>query len=511
MIQRDGNCVSPWQDSVKPYKPVNTAAKDQVYDTIIVGGGITGISTALLLQQAGKKCIVLEANNLCFGTTGGTTAHLNTLLDTPYTTIGKNFSKEKAKLVAQSVQEAIGLIRHNISVIGIDCSFEPTDAFLFAQDDKQENELGKITEATIAAGVDADHTNNIPIPVDFQKAIKVRGQAKFIPTRYVYGLAAAYEKAGGIIVQQCRVTGADENEFVEVETTRGSFKGRALVYATHIPPAVNLLHLRCIPYRSYAMAVTLKDNAYPAGLIYDMYDPYHYYRTQEIDGQSYLIAGGYDHKTAHEENTEHCFLQLEAHVRSLFKVNEVAYKWSSQYFEPTDGLPYIGHLPGHPGNIYVATGFGGNGMVYSSVAAMLLKKMISNEDSPYRDIFNPNRIKPVAGFVNFIKHNADVIKQFAGKWFGTEELEELAALAPGEAKVVRYNDHKIALYKDEDGVLHAVSPTCTHLKCDVQWNTAERSWDCPCHGARYSFDGRVLTGPADIDLEAIEIRSLIEK
>lgn len=364
MIKRDGECTSLWQDTAVPYEPVNTANPHTIYDVIIAGGGITGISTALLLQQAGKNCLLLEANNLCFGTTGGTTAHLNTLLDTPYTTISKNFSKEKAQLVAQSVKEAIDLIRHHTSTYQIDCGFRETDAFLFAQDDKQVKELEKIKQATSEAGVIVHDADQIPVPMDFKKAIQVKGQAKFIPTRYVYGLAQAYEKAGGSILQYSRVTGAEENEIIEVETTQGVFRGHALIYATHIPPTVNLLHLRCAPYRSYAMAVTLKDNAYPKGLAYDMVDPYHYYRTQEIDGKNYLIGGGYDHKTAHEENTEHCFLQLEAHLRGHFEVKEVNYKWSSQYFEPADGLPYIGQLPGHSGKIYTATGYGGNGMVY---------------------------------------------------------------------------------------------------------------------------------------------------
>jgi glycine/D-amino acid oxidase-like deaminating enzyme/nitrite reductase/ring-hydroxylating ferredoxin subunit len=512
MISRDGTCTSLWQDAVPPYRPANTPELKKVYDVIIAGGGITGITTALLLQEAGKKCIVVEANNLCFGTTGGTTAHLNTLLDTPYNTISKNFSKEKAKLVAQSAQEAIDLIRRNITTYKIDCGFEEADAFLFAQDDKQEKELEEIRKATMEAGVDAVYDPQLPKPFTFTKAIRVKGQAKFIPTRYVYALARMFEKAGGIIVQQCRVTGAEENEIITVETTLGEIKGNALIYATHIPPAVNLLHLRCIPYRSYAMAVTLMgDKTYPKELFYDMYDPYHYYRTQEVNGQSYLIGGGYDHKTAHGDNTENCFRQLEAHLRETFNVKEVVYKWSSQYFEPADGIPYIGSLPGHSGKIYVATGYGGNGMTYSNVAALLLKKIILNEESAYLDLYNPNRIKPVAGFVNFIKHNADVVRQFAGKWFPHEELEELAALVAGEGKVVVFDSHKIALYKDEEGQLHAVDPVCTHLKCEVKWNSAEKSWDCPCHGARYSFDGKVLTGPADHDLEPLEIHSLIEK
>ena len=150
-------------------------------------------------------------------------------------------------------------------------------------------------------------------------------------------------------------------------------------------------------------------------------------------------------------------------------------------------------------------------MVFSSVAAMVLNEMLTSGKDKYDNIFNPNRVKPVAGFSNFISHNADVIKQFAGKWFSHEQLPELADLAPGEARVVEFENQKLAIYKSPEGVVHALNPICTHLKCEVKWNNAERTWDCPCHGTRYDYDGRVITGPADQDLEKIEIRELIEK
>jgi glycine/D-amino acid oxidase-like deaminating enzyme/nitrite reductase/ring-hydroxylating ferredoxin subunit len=512
MIPRDGATNSLWQANTIPYKPINSVDGSTKFDVIIAGGGITGFSTALILQQAGKQCLLVDAANICFGTTGGTTAHLNTLLDTPYTTIIKNFSQEDAKLVANAVGSAIQLVQSNINGYEIDCGFRQADAYLFAQEDAQVKELDDILKALGDVDIAAQYSQRIPIPAHFKKAIRVSGQAKFNPTQYVYGLAKAFEEAGGLIMQHCRVTGAEENDKnITVETTQGTYTTKQLVYATHIPMGINLLHLRCAPYRSYAMAVTLSDENYPDDLCYDMYDPYHYYRTQVINGRPYLIAGGYDHKTAHETNTNECFRQLESHVRSLYKVSAVAHQWSSQYFEPADGIPYIGHLPGHPGNIYVATGFGGNGMVYSGVAAQTLSAMILGKETPYEKLFDPNRIKPVAGFANFISHNADVIKQFAGKWFYHEELEELAALAPGEGKVVVFNKHKIAIYKSEHGKLYAVNPICTHMKCEVKWNGAEKSWDCPCHGARYSYDGSVLTGPSDQALEMVNIRTLVEK
>ncbi|SJZ87814.1 FAD-dependent oxidoreductase [Sediminibacterium ginsengisoli] len=506
MTPRDGACVSLWQDSVTPFRPVNQPDRNLIYDVAIAGGGITGLTTALLLQQSGKSCILLEAETLGFGTSGGTTAHINTFLDTPYSTIHKNFGEDNAQLVANAAKEAIELISRNIRDHHIECGFEYKPAYVFAETEEEEKELRKIHEATIGAGVDMEAVTEIPVPFGFKSAFRINGQAQFHPLDYLLALAKAFEDAGGIIIQHCRVLDVQNDTPLDIETDAGNYKAVAIVFATHIPVGINLLHLRCIPYRSYAMAVTLEnDAAYPEALVYDSQDPYHYYRTQLVDGKKYMIAGGYDHRTAEEENTENRFRQLEAYLRTHFAVEEVHYRWSSQYFEPADGLPYIGHLPGHPGNIYVATGFGGNGMTYSAVAALLLKSMILGETSPYQSLFNPNRIKPVAGFLNFIKHNADVAVHLAGSLWSATRIATLSELAPGEGKVVKYDDHKIALYKDEAGVLHAVHAACTHMKCSVTWNTAERSWDCPCHGARFSAAGKVLTGPANIPLEPIQL------
>lgn len=510
MIKRDGNNLSLWQNTVEEYQSADTIDSSILYDVIIVGAGITGITTALLLQKAGLKCLVIEAHTLCFGTTGGTTAHINTLLDVPFSKMEKNFNKESAKLVADSLKEAVGLIKSNVVTYDIDCGYEETTATLFSQDDKQAGELVEISRATNEAGVGNKFVNDISVPIKFISAMEVLGQAKFIPVRYVFRLAEEFEKAGGTIVQQCRVINTDENENVNVETSKGNCKARFLIYATHIPPGVNLLHFRCVPYRSYAMAVTLKDKNYPGDLVYDMYDPYHYYRTQEIDGEKYFIVGGDDHKTAHEDNQENCFRSLEAHVRKHFDIDEIVFKWSSQYYESPDGLPYIGQLPGHE-KIFVATGYGGNGMPYSHVAALSLKRTICREENPYRELYDPNRLKPVAGFKDFVTHNMDVVKQFASRFFSGDDMKELAELATDEGKIVKFKGEKLAVYKDKNGVVHAMSPICTHVGCEVKWNNAELTWDCPCHGARYSYTGTVVNGPASKNLAKMNVRELVNK
>ncbi len=509
-MKRDGATTSLWQMNVPDFTEKSSSASE-LYDTLVIGGGITGVTTALLLQKSGRKCLLAEAHNLCFGTTGGTTSHLNTFFDNSYDTIKSDFGEEGAQLVARATREALDLFKQHVKEYNIDCGYEEKDGYVYSQTAEQTEQLDKIYDASLAAGAEVAYTQNIPVPVEFEKAIVYKGQGQIHPTKYVMALAKAFEEAGGVIIQNCRVQEVkkrDDDNLLDIKTTKGDFTLQHVIWATHIPPGINLLHFRCAPYRSYAMAVKLKNNNYPDGLAYDMYDPYHYYRTQNIDGEKYLIVGGEDHKTAHEENTEKCFLNLESHIRKYYDVAEVVNKWSSQYFEPSDGLAYIGHLPGNPANVFVATGFGGNGITYSHIAALTLTELITKGKSEYANLFSPGRIKPVAGFEAFVKENADVVGQFIGKRLQKEKLNSLAELSAGEAKVVKYEGETIALYKDEKGNLHAINPVCTHAKCIVGWNRAEKSWDCPCHGARYSVDGEVLTGPASKGLEKIDLDEL---
>lgn len=506
-MERDGYLRSLWQ-GIPAYQPVNFATGNNLYDVVIAGGGITGLTTALKLQKAGKKCLLLEAQNIGFGTTGGTTAHLNTMLDTPYNTIAKNFGEESAQMICTLARQSIELIKRNIQEYYIECEFEEQPGYLFAADEAQEKELPAIYEASKKAGVEIDWSNEIPVPIPFIKAAKFEKQASFHPGKYITALAAAFESAGGIIIQQCRVTSVDENDIIKVICSNNEvYQANHFIYATHVPPGVNLLHFRCAPYRSYALALKLKDDQYPSGLVYDMHDPYHYYRTQVVDGEKYLIAGGEDHKTGHEENTLTCFNKLESYCRKYFNVEQVAYKWSSQYFESADGLPYIGRLPGHSDNMYVATGFGGNGIIYGTAASILLTEMIASDNGEaYAELLDPSRIKMVAGFNNFVKESADVVGQLISKLLPADKLNDFSELAAGDSKVINYDHHTVAVHKDDSGQLHALNAACTHIKCNVAWNSAEKSWDCPCHGSRFSIDGTMLTAPARKNMEKINLR-----
>jgi glycine/D-amino acid oxidase-like deaminating enzyme/nitrite reductase/ring-hydroxylating ferredoxin subunit len=500
-MNRDGAKQSLWQEGRDDYQPRTSWNKSETYDVLVIGGGITGLTTALLLQQAGKRCILAEAHNIGFGTSGGTTAHLNTMLDTPYNQVENDFGADHARLLAQGAAEAIRFIKGRIDEFGIDCGFSEQPGYLFALDDDQAQQLEGIRDGALRAGLPVSDAAEIPVPVPFVTACRFEQQAQLHPTRYLYGLAEAFEAAGGVILQHCIVRETPNvDDVFTANTTLGELKAKKLVHATHIPPGINLLHFRCAPWRSYALACTLKSGSYPAGLAYDLVDPYHYFRTQEVDGQSYLIVGGFDHKQGSEENTRQVFRELEAYVRRYFDVDDIAFEWSSMYFTSTDGLPYIGALPGHSDQ-YTGTGYGGNGLIFGTLAGIVLSTQIQDASSPYDALFSPTRIKPIAGFAEFVKHNAHVASEFIGKRFAYQKVQELAELAPGEGKLADWEGKKVALYKDEAGKIYGVDPVCPHAKCVVAWNGAEKSWDCPCHGARFAPDGALLSGPAFHGLE----------
>jgi glycine/D-amino acid oxidase-like deaminating enzyme len=401
-MKRDGATFSLWQENTPDYIPQNRFDPENVYDVLIVGAGITGITTALQLQKAGKKCIIAEAHNPGFGTTGGTTAHLNTLLDATYDQIESNFGKENAKLVAQATHAAIQLVADNVQTYNIDCGFSYKDAYLFSQEAKETKELEKIVEASQRAGVEVEYSDTIPIPDTFDKAARFARNARFHPIKYILALAAEFEKLGGVLRTNCLVQEFEKDNHFIVNTTSGQIKTQKIVYATHLPPGVNVYSFKCAPYRSYVMAFQLAEGHYPEALVYDMKDPYHYHRTQEVDGKQYLIVGGYDHKTGHEVHTQKQFLHLEAYIRGIYNVHSMDYQWSSQYFEPVDGLPYIGEMVGGK-DIYVATGFSGNGMTLGTVSAIVLSDLLTKGESVYKKVFDASRIKPMASFTNFVK------------------------------------------------------------------------------------------------------------
>lgn len=503
-MKRDGANKSLWQDVEMPNLFQSSA--ENTYDVIIAGAGITGITAGYLLQKRGKKCLIIEADNIAFGTTGGTTAHINTFFDAQYDYIINDFGEEKAKLLAQVGPEVLSLIKSNIAENQIDCEFEMRDAFVFALDKKQTKELDKMFDATMKVGIPIERVDENPFPIPFDSIIKIDNQGQFHPTKYVKALSEVFQQMGGVIKTGERVKNVSEKDnFVEIETDQSKYKAQDFMWATHVIPNLNRMNFLAAPYRSYVIAFTLKSGEYPQAQGSDMEKPYHYYRCQEIDGKKYMIAGGEDHKTGHEENPKERFENLEKYVRQHFDVDEVTHRWSSQFYTPVDKLPFIGKSPGDD-HIFWATGYDGNGMTFGTLSAMLISDLILGKENKYEELFDPSRLNVKAGIKDTLKENADAVFHLIKDKFTSDKIDSLDEIKTNEGKTVTFDGDTLSIYRDAKGEVFAIKSACSHMGCNIGWNNSEKSWDCPCHGARFDIHGNVLNGPATNGLEKVHVK-----
>ncbi|ADO70132.1 FAD-dependent oxidoreductase [Stigmatella aurantiaca] len=471
---------------------------DLTVDVVIAGGGITGLTTALLLKRAGKKVAVLEMHRLLSGQTGQTTAHLTELLDTPYATLRSDFGERGARMAAASSRAAIEQIATLVKELGIDCGFQRVPLYRYAETHLQLQELEKEVAAAQEAGLMVRFTQETPLPFPVKGALRLEDQAQFHPREYLLALAEQIEGDGCFLFEETRVVEVQDGTPCRVITDRGTVTAGEVVEATNSPLNRVFMQTKIYPYRTYAVAGPLEGPLEP-GLYYDSQDPYHYIRTQRVQGVNYLIVGGEDHKVGTEENTQQRFDALEAYALRRFPVSTLTHRWSGQVIEPADGLAYIGRNSASK-HTWVATGLSGTGLTWGTLAGMILSDLLLGRQNPYAALYDATRVKVRAGAKDFIQENAEVAFRFVADRLSRPDGCTLSEVAPGEGKILEVAGQKIAVYREEGGACHAVSPVCTHLGCHVHWNNAERSWDCPCHGARFSPTGQVLNGPAVKDL-----------
>ncbi|MFN4315527.1 MAG: FAD-dependent oxidoreductase [Chitinophagaceae bacterium] len=504
-MKRDSHSISIWQNNT-PEMPISTEPGNDYYDAIIVGAGITGISIAYQLQNSGLKCLVVERQEIGSGTTSGTTAHINSLLDFSYKDLIKKFGLDKAKMVAKATMEAKKIFAAQIRDLNIACDYRECTGYLFAATKAQSKELMPIAFAAKSAGISVSFTRHLPLRFEFDSAIRIGREASIHPTSFFQGLASAFVENGGRIVEHCSyLSHTGKNEQQNVRTSQGNYRCNTLIFATHLPPGKPLMQIKCKPYRSYVVAFQTSNPLPTDALLYDMSDTFHYARTHFIDGIPYVLVGGGDHRTGTKGNSGDPYRGIEQFSRRLFPDMKIRWRWSSQFYESVDGLPYIGRLPGARGNVYVATGYGGNGIMYSQLAASILHDLILQRPNVWAQLFDPKRLRPFAEFGAYLHQ----LKSFAKGWLcrlkSRSKLFGGSTLAPGEGGIYSSSGKKLAVARSANGKLMAFESACRHQGCQVSWNMAEQSWDCSCHGARYDFEGKVLNGPAVHSLKEVEL------
>ncbi|MBC7466120.1 MAG: FAD-dependent oxidoreductase [Bdellovibrio sp.] len=501
-----GESMSLWLDTVPmpKYQPLSETIK---VDVCIIGGGIAGLTTAYLLLKEGKSVCVLEDFEIGSGQTGRTTAHFSTALGHRYYELEKFHGEKGAFKIAESHCAAILKVQHIVNQESLDCDMEFVDGYLFSELEENEDDLYEEIKAVHRAGlIKVGFVERAPVDSFYSGlALRFPKQLQLHPLKYLKGLAEKLTNAGGLIFTRTHALEVKGGDEAFVRTEKGHIvNAHSIVVATNTPiNDIFAIHTKQAPYRSYVLGFSVPKNSVPKAMYWDTEDPYHYVRVHSEQDHDILIVGGEDHKTGQHKRPEERYEHLELWARERFKMTkEIVYRWSGQVMESMDGIGFLGHNPMDKNNVYVITSDCGNGMTHATIGAMIITDQIMNRKNEWEELYNPSRII-FRATGNFMKENINVAAQY-GNWFTSKEFDEIENIPNGEGAVVRSGLTQIAAYKSLDGRTELKSAVCPHLGCVVAWNSAEKSWDCPCHGSRFSCHGHFLEGPAVKDLAPIE-------
>ena len=510
-MQSSERSVSVWE-STRPQREYPPLAGDAAADVCVVGAGIAGMTVAYLLAKAGQRVIVLDDNAVGGGETGQTTAHLSSAMDDYFHVLEKVHGKDGARIAYESHQAAIDTIDRIAREEGIDCDFFRVDGYWILGPERDRSFLEKERDAAHRAGAtQAEILEAIP-GATFQTgpALRFPGLGQFHVLKYLDGLARCIERDGGKIHTGNHVTTLEGGARPRAAGGGFSVYAGAVVVCTNSPISDRFaIHTKQAPFRTYVVAGRVPAGSVPRALVWDTREPYHYVRTQPIDGDpshEWVIVGGEDHKTGHHDDADERYARLEAWTRERFPVTAFDHRWSGQVMEPVDFMAFIGRDPSGLENVYVATGDSGQGMTHGTIAGILISDLVLGRPNEWETLYDPKRkTLSVDSVKEWLHENLDVAVQYTDLLPTGGQVKSADEIAPGSGAILQRGGKKIACYRDDGGVVHEKLAYCTHLGCVVQWNGEEKSWDCPCHGSRFSPTGDVvLNGPAPWGLKPVD-------
>lgn len=480
---------------------------DTEADVAVVGAGIAGLTAAALLKRDGRRVVVVEAGPVAAGVSAYTTAKLTVLHGLVFDQLSHAFGPQGAKHYAEANLAGMATVAALVEQHGIECDLERRPAYTYTVDPGMVDAITAEVRAAQEIGLVAEFTTDTDLPYAVEAAIRIEDQAQFHPRKYCLGLARAVDGGGSNVFERTRALSVDEEgDQCTVETDHGTVTAEYVIQATLLPFSDSGgFFARTFPSRSYAMSARL-DGPVPQGMYLSADSPTRSVRSARMHGEEVVILGGEGHKVGQDPDTRERYAALEDWARANFPVRSVDYRWSAQDYIPADHVPFVGPVSPAAARVFVATGFKKWGMSNGSAAGVMLADRIAGRTNLFADLFDTNRLNPRTSVKELVKENADVVKRFVGDRLRTE-TRSAADLAPGEAAVLVEGTERVAVYRDPAGDIHAVSPVCTHMGCTVTWNTAETTWDCPCHGSRFTCDGQVIQGPAVKDLEARRARA----
>ncbi|HEY8994918.1 MAG TPA: FAD-dependent oxidoreductase [Lacunisphaera sp.] len=500
--------TSLWIDS-EPLPTFPALDRDLKVDVAIIGGGITGVTTAYLMKQAGLSVALLERGGCAGVDTGHTTAHLTAVTDLRVHEQVRNFNAQVARAVWDAGGAAIDQIVKLIREGGIRCGFRWVPGYLHAPLADKADMMSELDLEIAAARELAIPVSQVEdVPFGHRPGLKFPQQALFHPRQYLAGLLKRVPGGGCHVYEGTEVTEVTEQPLA-VKAGNHTIQCDYVVLATHNPLAGHtrlikalLFQTKLALYTSYALAAKIPSGRLPEALFWDMGDPYYYLRIERAAGHDIAIFGGEDHKTGQEPDTVAVHRRLEQRFKQFVPGATVTHQWSGQVIETHDGLPYIGETADRQ---FAATGFSGNGMTFGTLAAMMAVDALLKRKNPWQELFDVHRKKLAAGTWDYLKENADYPYYMVRDRVAHGARLEPEELGPNQGCILNHDGRKLAAYRDEQGKVTLCSPVCPHLGCIVGWNDAEKTWDCPCHGSRFRPTGEVISGPAEEPLEKIAL------
>ncbi|MEA2387834.1 MAG: hypothetical protein QOG41_607, partial [Thermoleophilaceae bacterium] len=475
--------------------------RDLHVDVAVVGGGIAGITTALLLKRGGASVAVIEALGVGSGVSGCTTAKLSALQATILSTIRSRHGQAATAAYAEASLAGVERVAELAAEEAVECDLERRPAFTYAADAGEVESMEGELEAARAAGLPVERVDGPDVPFPVAGAVRLDDQLQFHPVRYVRGLAAAVTGDGSHVFEDTRALAADIGNPCRIRTARGTITAGQVVVATHYPFLDRGLYFaRLKPQRSYCVAARLRAGEPPRGMSINAGSP-----TRSLRGYGdLLIVGGEGHTAGDTDATPERFRRLEAFAREHWDVDDVTHRWSAQDPVPYDHLPAIGRYAPRSSRLWVLSGFMKWGLSSATFGAMILADLLGGRENRWAATFDPNRVS-LRSAPELARLGTKFGFDFVADRVRPAQEDSAAHVPAGEARVVRHGAGKVGVYRDEAGGVHAVSLRCTHLGCLLRFNSAERSWDCPCHGSRFDVDGEVLEGPAVHPLESREV------
>jgi glycine/D-amino acid oxidase-like deaminating enzyme/nitrite reductase/ring-hydroxylating ferredoxin subunit len=473
-------------------------------DVAVVGAGITGVTVAHLLKREGKSVALLEMRRVGLGTTGNTTAKLTVGHSLVYAKLSSSHGPDAARLYAESNREAISQMKTFAADLGIECDWETASNYVYTESSGRLDKLEEELEAMRRAGILAEMTRETDLPFPVAGAVRVDEQAQFHPLKYLAGLVARIPGDGSHVFEQTRATGVKTGETATVETSSGQVRARDVVVATQLPFLDRgLFFVKAHPQKSFAISAEVAEKRAPRGMYISIDEPTRSIRSApSINGSRQLIVGGESRRPGDDQNDEDAYRALDEFMRAEFDLPSDL-RWSAHDYIPVDGLPYIGRLRRGDEHLHVATGFAKWGLTKGTIAARIITDAIVGRSNPWAALYDTRRWTPRASATSLAAENGRVARRFVADRFRPRSAG--VRLAPGEGAVIRVGLRHQAVYRDESGNTHVLSARCPHLGCLVAWSEADKTWECPCHGSRFTAEGGLLQGPATTGLARREL------